>query len=293
MGDADHESHYSSLLPYLWMLGGCIGFVLMGACAHALRSACDWQVIALTRSLLALLLGILLTRWAGEQLVWCKPLSLWMRSLAGSVSQVSTFYALTRLPVSDVLTLTNMFPVWVALLSWPLLGEPPTGPVWLSVLSGAVGVVLVQQPHIAEGNFATLIALLSSIFTAVAMIGLHRLQGIAPGAIVVHFSAVSSLFCFVSFFVFERTVAVASTPSGSTLLLLAGVGITATFGQLLLTKAFAGGSPTKVSVVGLTQVVMAMGLDVLLFERSFSPASLLGTALIVVPTGWLMLRRAH
>lgn len=213
--------------------------------------------------------------------------------LAGSISLISTFYAFTRLPVSDVLTLTNMFPIWVAFLSWPVLGEAPPGHVWLSVVSGAAGVVLVQQPHIAAGNFAALIALLSSFFTAVAMIGLHRLQGVAAGAVVVHFSGVSTLFCVASFFLFGRTTALTATVDGPAWLLLAGVGASATVGQLFLTKAFAAGSPAKVSVVGLTQVVMAMSLDLLLFGRSFSPTTLLGIALIVLPTAWLILRQGR
>jgi len=39
-----------------------------------------------------------------------------------------------RLPVSHVLTLTNMFPIWVAVLSWPLLHELPAV-LLLAVLS--------------------------------------------------------------------------------------------------------------------------------------------------------------
>jgi drug/metabolite transporter (DMT)-like permease len=76
-----------------------------------------------------------------------------------------------------------------------------------------------------------------------------------------------------------------------TALLLASVGVTATIGQLFLTKAFAGGSPAKVSVIGLSQVVMAMILDVVLFDRTFTYPTLLGILLIVVPTAWVMVRR--
>ena len=149
--------------------------------------------------------------WASESfalagktkfVIW-KSRTLWIRSIAGSISVVCTFFALNRLPVSDVLTLTNMFPIWVALLSWPVLKERPTAGVWLSVASGLIGVVLIQQPHFAQGNFATLVALASSLSTAVAMLGLHRLYYLETEAIVVHFSAVAVLFCVASFFLFH------------------------------------------------------------------------------------------
>lgn len=273
------------------MLSGCFAFAWMGAGAHALRDSCDWQVIALFRSVLALIFAAGLALAAGEKMVFLRPRSLWLRSISGSISQVCTFFALTRLPISDVLTLTNMFPIWVAVLSWPLLGEAPSGQVWLSVASGVTGVVLIQQPHIAAGNYATVAALAASFFAAFAMIGLHRLRHIGASAVVVHFSAVSSLFCLASLVLFDLPKSAAALRESNVLLLLGAVGLTATVGQLFLTKAFAFGSPARVSVIGLVQVAMAMALDVALFGHSLGPLTLVGIALIVAPTAWLMVRQ--
>jgi drug/metabolite transporter (DMT)-like permease len=270
------------------MLCGSASFALMGTLAHALAPRCDWQVIALARSLLPLLLAALLARRAGARLVWWRPPTLWVRSCAGSLALVSTFFALTRLDVSDVLTLTNMFPLWVALLSWPLLGERPSRRVWLSIACGVAGVVLIQQPHFAEGNYVTLLALGSSVCSAVAMLGLHRLQGIDARAIVVHFSAVAVFFVAGAFVICERHAPLTAALEGPAPLMLLGVGVTATLGQLCLTRAFVAGPPARVSVVALTQVVFAMGLEVLLFGRAYSPATLLGIGLVVAPTAWLL-----
>ena len=111
------------------MLGSAASFSVMGALAHLLREKLSWQFIALTRTSLALLFTLTLTTWAGVPLVFFRPRTLWIRSLAGSVSLVLTFYALTHLPISNALTLTNMFPVWVALLTWPILGLRPTSEI--------------------------------------------------------------------------------------------------------------------------------------------------------------------
>jgi len=240
---------------------------------------------------LAVLLVTILALSAGVRLVFWRPRTLWMRSLAGSLSLIGTFFALTRLPVSAVLTLTNTFPIWVAVLSWPLLGEPPSGRVWLAAASGVAGVILIQRPHFAAGNFASLVALGSSLSTAVAMIGLHRLHQIDVRAIVVHFSGVSSLFCLASLFLFERTTTPGVVLDERLVLMLLGVGLCASVGQLFLTKAFASGPPAKVSVVGLTQIVFAMALEMLLWRDSFTPATLLGMVLVLAPTAWLMVHR--
>jgi drug/metabolite transporter (DMT)-like permease len=270
------------------MLAGSLSFAIMGTLTHALGSSCDWRVIALARTFLALLFAAILALGARARLVVWRPWTLWMRSLAGSASLVCTFYALTRLPVSDVLTLTNMFPVWVGLLSWPLLGQAPSARTWVAVACAVLGVILIQQPHLAQGNFAVLIALVSSFTTAVAMIGLHRLEGIDYRAIVVHFSAVALVICLASLLFFEGPTLPQTSEAGGAGMMLLGVGVTATIGQLFLTRAFVAGPPTKVSVVGLSQVVFALGFDMVLWQRSFDSTTLLGMSLVLAPTAWLL-----
>jgi drug/metabolite transporter (DMT)-like permease len=75
--------------------------------------------------------------------------------------------------------------------------------------------------------------------------------------------------------------------------MLFGVGVFATVGQLFLTKAFAAGPPAKVSVVALAQVVFAMIFDMLVWGRSFSVVTIVGMALVIAPTGWLLVRQAQ
>src|SRR5258707_193050 len=82
-------------------------------------------------------------RDTGARLVFW-PWRLWVRSVAGSCSMVCTFFAFAKLPAADVLTLTNTFPIWVAVLSWPLYGRPPGGKMLLAIGVGVLGVVLVE-----------------------------------------------------------------------------------------------------------------------------------------------------
>jgi drug/metabolite transporter (DMT)-like permease len=280
------------VLPYLWMLCGAVAFSGMGALTHALATSCDWLVVAIARTALALIFAIVLTLAGGAQLVFLHPRTLWMRSIAGSVSLICTFYALPRLPIADVLTLTNVFPVWVALLSWPVLGEAPTWQAWIAIALGLTGVALVQQPHFSLEEHAAapaVAALVASFSTAVAMLGLHRLREIDPRAIVAHFSAVALAVCLLSLLLLPNHAWGASHFDGASLGMLAGVGVCATIGQLFLTKAFAAGPPAKVSVVALTQVGFAVLLDIFVWHHSFSPVTVVGMVLVMAPTAWLLL----
>lgn len=284
-------SRKNRLRPYLWMLLGSFCFAVMSTLAHAAGKTCDWQVVAIARTGLALVFSAGLVVGAGAQFVFFRPPVLWMRSTAGSISLVCGFYAVTHMPVADSLTLSNMYPLWVAVLSWPLLGVWPRSDVWGAVLCGLLGVALIQQPHLAAGNYVWIVAVLASFASAVALIGLHKLHQIDARAIVVHFSAVSLLFCLVALWVFPHRLTWWSQLDLATVGLLIGVGLTATGGQLLLTKSFAEGEPAKVSVVGLSQVGFGMFFDRLLWGRTFTAATVAGIVLVVLPTAWIMLRR--
>ncbi len=282
-----------SLLPYAWMLCGCVSFAWMSKFAHFLGPTCDWRLIALSRSFLAFTFAFALARLCGARLVLWRPGILWVRSCAGSISLLCTFFALTCLPTSEVLTLTNTFPIWVAVLSWPLLQERPSLSVWLSASCGVLGIVLMQGPRFDSGDYgriAALLALGAAFCSAVAMLGLNRLKGIEPWAIVAHFSAVATLFVLVSCFTCTPP-SFQQISEGNNLLLLLGVGITATVGQLCLTYAFTRGEPAKVSVIGLSQVVFAVGLDLCFDPAPFHEMTLAGMALVVAPTAWVMMSR--
>lgn len=280
------------------MLCGCGWFSAMSLLSSGLGAeGVAWQTLATVRSSVAFLLAFLVALALGVPLVVVGPRALWLRSIAGSCSMLSTFFALANLHASEVLTLTNTFPVWVALLSWPMVGEKPSRGVWVAVVIAVVGVALAVYPR--EGETSTvqvfrlvpaLSAVAASFFTALAMLGLNRLKAIKPMAVVVHFSAVSTLFCAAAFVLFpvkDGPDPFQSTPMTARLL---GIGVTAMVGQVFLTLAFSRGTATKISVVGLSQVVMVMTVEAAAGWKTFTPMNVLGTLLILGPTGWLMMR---
>lgn len=281
------------VLPYGWMLGSALAFSIMAALAHALGETLPWQIIAASRTALAFVFATTLTLHSGGRLVLWRPRTLWVRSLAGSVSLVCTFYALTRLPVADVLTLTNVFPVWVALLSWPILGERPSREAWVAIAIALSGVVLVQQPHFDGDKLPVMVALLSSFSTAISMLGLHRLQGVDPRAVVAHFSGVALLVCLGCIWLMPAGALASLEARSPALVMLLGVGASATIGQLLLTKAFAAGPPAKVSVVALSQVVFGLMFDVLVWNHSVGWITLLGMVLVMAPTAWMLVSQGR
>jgi drug/metabolite transporter (DMT)-like permease len=205
------------------------------------------------------------------------------------------FFALTQLPTAEVLTLTNTAPIWVAFLSWPLLGVRPSLSVWLAAGCGVLGVALIQCPHLeGQSSFtpAVFLSLMAALTSAVAVLGLQRLKELHPWAIVTHYSGVATLVLLGSWAV-GNPPDLSPVAELSTMLLLLGVGVTATVGQLCVTRAFTSGPPAQVAVVGLMQIVFALGLD-LLFDGPWVQAITLGgIALVLAPTAWMMVGKAR
>ncbi len=254
---------------------------------------CDWLLVALIRIICTFVFSVLLAWTARARLVIWTPRTLWIRSISGTISLLCSFYALARLPVADVLTLTNTYPLWIVLLSLRQLRRSEIGVDLTCVACGVLGVVLIQLPYLSgQANLAVPVALLGSFTTAVAMLGLHRLRTVDARSVVAHFSGLASLVLSVWVFVHPH-IAARTTFSGATLLLLLGVGITGTIAQVMLTKAFASGPPARISVLSLSQVVFAMIFDLTLGGRVLAPSTLLGFLLVLIPTAWITLHPAR
>jgi drug/metabolite transporter (DMT)-like permease len=282
------------------MLLGAASFSVMSFLTHRLSGSCQWELIALWRTGVALVLTLLLTQVTGTQLVLWRPRTLWVRSFAGSVALLANFYSMTHYSITEVLALSNMFPLWVAVLSWPVLGERPRWDALLAVVCGVAGVLVLQQaakpdqrgdPTEAIHWLPVITAVIASFASAIAMLGLHRLKGVDERAIVAHFSGVSLLFCLAAYTVRPEAPASSAWMLPANLATLFTLGVAATAGQLFLTKAFASGPPAQVSVVGLTQIGFSMLLEAICEGRQFSATTLCGLALVVAPTAWVMTHR--
>ena len=285
----------STLQPYLWILISGFVFSWMAILSKHAGESVSWQVVALARCAIPLVLIAAWAKWDGAKLIVLGSRVLWMRSLAGSCSLVGSFYLLasvheTNLQLTDIYAVCNIFPIWVALLSWPMLGRFPSGIVWLSIVCSILGVMLIQGAELQTGNHAVLLVVAVSIFTALAMLGLNQLKDLDPRTIVVHFSAVALVVAILCSFVFAWKEP--KTPvTLLTLAELVGIGVTASVGQFFLTKAFTAGDPARMSVASLSQFAFVAVLDFVLLNPVLDWHKVVGIPLILGPTVWLMLQR--
>jgi drug/metabolite transporter (DMT)-like permease len=274
--------------PYLWMLSSALCFATMGALSKLLADHSDWRFLALVRAALMLLFAATIGLATRTPFVFRGTAILWMRSLVGSLSMVCTYYTLTHLHFSEATTLIKSYPLWVAILTWAVFKERPTARVWFAVVVGIAGVVLIAQPHFEEARLAIGTGILSSICTAVVMLGLKRLAHVDTRIIVTHFAMVATVVCGAVFFFAGSGRPIGALDDSKSLTMLFGMGMMGTVGQIALTRAFALGDPSMVSVVGLSEMIFSAVYDRVLWHRTFGWATLVGMALVAAPTAWLL-----
>ncbi len=279
------------------MLIGSIFFAVMSLLTESLGDEYSFAWIAGVRSGIATLLAIIVVLLNRKRLILWRPATLWWRSLAGCAAMMCLFYAMTHYDVSVVLSLSSMYPIWVAVLGWPLLGHLPSRDTWLALAVSTIGMLLVYSAAIQSdseisAHYVPLIAIpagaLAGLLSGIALIGLHKVKSVDPTAVVAHFSAVSTIIAFSIWAIIPTTNMVATDETSLFRLVL--VGVTAMLGQMFLTKAFAAGRPARVSVVGLSQVAIATGYKWVCEGRAPTSLAILGMVLVIGATLWVMLR---
>lgn len=287
-------------MPYLWMLIGSFFFAAMGLLIESLGTEFSFAWIATIRSAVATLIAVGMVLYVRAKFVVWRPASIWMRSLAGCSAMLCLFFAMTHYDVAVVLSLSSMYPIWVAILGWPMLGQLPSRDTWLALTVSTVGMWLIYSSATGPASFsgehshylpqiALPLATLASMFSAVALIGLHRVKEIDSRAVVTHFSAVSTLLSLLLWLLMP-VQSMNVEPDNGSLVRLVAVGVAAVLGQLFLTKAFAAGRPARISVIGLSQVAFAAIYKWFFEGRIPSSVGVLGMLLVIGATVWVMLR---
>ena len=270
------------LLGLSLMLAASGSFTLMNAMTAALgRQQIPWEMSSFARASIGLVVAASIARGRGVSLAIDNRRVMWTRSLAGSTSMLLTFFSLTHMPLADATALLNTTPLWISLLAWAMLSKRPGRAVFSALALAMAGVWFVVQPTFARGQWVGVVALTAGAASALSMVSLRRLGKETPEAVVVHFSAVASMVTFVALLLRVLRDGAIARPAGVSWVLLAGVGVSATAGQLLMTRAYSLDRAARIGAAGWAQVVFALLLDGLVRARWPERSAATGIALLL------------
>ncbi len=274
------ETRRNNRQAALAMAGAAFGFACMSALAHGLRHDLPWPVVAFVRCLVMALVMVAVLWRSGAPLVVAGNSTLWLRSVFGTLGLLSTFYSISRLPVTDTVVIFAMSPLWIAVIMAVLERAKPPAASLAHITMALGGVWLMERPSFSAESLPLLLAVAGSVAVAVAMVSLSRTRDYPRETVVMHFSGFSTVVTLA--LSLPHAPLLAGVFGGNThWFLLGAIGVTGTLGQLLMTAAYQKGRPTLVSVVGLSQIVFGAVFDVAIFGHRVDGWKVAGIALIV------------
>lgn len=205
---------------------------------------------------------------------------LLLRSIFGGLGIFGNFYALSKIPIGEAMTLNKMAPFFAVVFSAIFLKERVTTRQIFCLAVAFFGAMLVMKPGFqGEATFATLCALGGGLgagiaYTCVREMGVLRVNG---AFIVLFFSAFSSLVTIPAMYAlgFDRM-----TPAQ--LLILLGAGGGAAIGQFGVTAAYRFAPPRKIAVFDYTNIIFTSLLGFAFFGQIPDWMSVTGFLLIVI-----------
>jgi drug/metabolite transporter (DMT)-like permease len=261
-------------------------FAAMNLCTRVGARALPWSEIAATRFLIGALIAAGIAQVRGSSLRITDRPNTWRRSIYGTIAAVGTFYALAsnRISLGDAVTLSATAPIFVALLSQPLLGERVGAHVSLAVGLGFAGIVAVVQPSFSSVNWVATIAILGAAFYALAMIWLRKIgPGESHEAVVFHFSLVASATLLALSFPVWRW------PDSGNAGLLLGAGLAGGGAQIAMTRAYSLARAAPVTALSGLSIVFTYVLALPVFRDRPTPWQLGGSLLVILASVLLTL----
>jgi drug/metabolite transporter (DMT)-like permease len=277
------------------MVGSSLAFAAMGACVKLVSVQYSAGEMVFYRSIVGALCMAGLARWRGQTLATPVASMHFWRSASGVFSLLLWFYALTGLPLATAMTLNYMSSVWMALFligGAALVGSGRIdGRLVAAVLVGFAGVALVLRPTVDQQQlWHGVTGLLSGMLAATAYLQVTAMgrAGEPEERIVFYFSVGGIVVGAVWMLLLGAS---AHTPRGLALLL--AIGVLATLGQTLMTRAYRIGTTLANASLQYLGIVFSFIFGVLLFNDPVTASALAGIALIVGAGLYATLLRAR
>jgi drug/metabolite transporter (DMT)-like permease len=263
------------------ILGAAGIFAVAGALVKALGGEVPLAQVVLFRNLFAIpALLPLLWRAGGLSALRTRYPRLHAARLAGGLlGMVGAFYGYAVLPLATVTALGFTMPLFLTLLSIPLLGERVGARRGAAVLAGFGGVLLMTLPGgAAGGNLLGLLAvLMGALGWALAMITIRRMgdAGESNATIVLWFAIGATL-----------ASAVASLPGWTwptpgQWALLVGIGLVSAIAQVMMTEGYRRGEATLLAPFEYSAILWTTALGALVWAELPDGWDFAGMAVLV------------
>jgi drug/metabolite transporter (DMT)-like permease len=208
----------------------------------------------------------LATRMPGQQV---------LRGVAVLASALLFILGLQRMPIADAAAINFVAPLFITILSVPLLGEQVGARRWVAVGVGLLGAVIAAQPGTSAFQPAAAFPVLSALAWAVAIIWTRKLSVTDRPGTTIAWTAGSGLVLLTAMLPF-----VARLPSWPEFAACLLIGVAASAGQSLVVLAYRHAPASVLAPFSYLQLIWSTLFGIIVFAADPGPATILGAAVI-------------
>ncbi|HEY6632066.1 MAG TPA: DMT family transporter [Rhizobiaceae bacterium] len=245
--------------------------------------------IVFFRSFFAILPVVAYLAYQGElrSAVYTKrPMGHILRGVIGVVSMGASFFALTRLPLPEAVTINYAQPLFVVIFSALFLGETIRMYRWSAVMIGLFGVLIVSWPKLSllsqgsgigdEELLGVMAAFVGAALAAVAMLQVRSLVHTEKSAvIVIWFSLTASVFGLLTLPFGWQPI------DARQAFLLVAAGICGGVAQIFMTEAYRHAEASTVAPFEYTSILLAIMVGYFAFGEHPTIHIVVGGAIVI------------
>jgi len=273
------------------MLLASLSFAFMGGFAKVVSQKFAGVEVTFFRNIFGVaLIGFAIYKSPLKQ-IGGKPLLLFFRGAMGFLALLAYFYIIAYIPLGEAVTYNKTSPIFVAIFAYIFLGEKLNRWAIVAIILGFVGIVLIAQPQGGSFDKYDILGIFSGLGAALAYTSIRELRSYYDTrAIVMSFMGIGTIaplllmiitpyinppkeldFMFASFIM----------PHGIEWFYLTMMGLSATFSQFMMTKAYEYTKAGVVGTISYSNIVFAIIIGVALGDSFPNILTILGIVLVI------------
>ena len=273
------------LLAFTLMGTAVLCFSLVDATAKWLTQGYDpWQIVFLSRIVPIAVALIVAYRETGNPFnFYTKFPKVQILRAALTIPMIWCFFTgLKLMSLAEAITIAFTAPLFITMLSRPLLGERIGPRRWAAVVIGFVGILVALRPGVGGIGLGPILIIISAFAYALSMCLLRRFAGQEPTHNILFYSAIGAF--LVGGF---NSMPIWIEPDAIDWGLLLLVGVWGVFGSYAVIRAYRLGEASMLAPLEYTALIWSILFDLWLFSLTPIPAVLLGAAIVIAANAYI------
>ena len=282
-----------------YMLFASLLFAFMGAFAKELSDDLPSLEVVFFRNVFGVVLILLSIYRKPLNQVGGKPWLLIFRGMAGFTALLFFFYNISQIPLGEAMTFSKTSTIFTAIFAYIFVQEKLGFKGWIGVFIGFIGIIFITKFDGSTLDKTDWLGILCGVGAGLAYTSIRELRKYYDSrAIVLSFMGIGTLgpvilMIIAQFYQNEALdfmLAVFILPSSKDILFIILLGVTATFAQIYMTKAYSCAKAGIIGTISYANIAFSILLGMVLGD-SFPDIWIVLGIILIVCSGLLVSRK--